>query len=75
MSTLSLALRCYTLKYELVHIGLSRCVFNGHIYQIALRVQVNVEIFVDLASFSTTAWLENSICAVSVSSKCMIFMV
>ena len=25
--------------------------FNGHIYQIALRVQVNVEIFVDLASF------------------------
>ena len=34
-----------------MHIGLSRCVFNGHIDQIALCVQVNVEIFIDLASF------------------------
>ena len=30
---------------------LERRVFDGHIDQIALRVQINVEIFVDLASF------------------------
>jgi len=38
-------------RRQLPHVYLDRGVLDGHAYQIASRVQVDVEVFIDLAGF------------------------